>query len=98
MSFASDTTDRALRLSSRITLLPIVHGSGDMAQEVRETLISGRWDCLAVPLPPSAAHAVESGLSELPAIHAAVIEEPHEDSGNSSESGPVVSFIPIDPC
>lgn len=98
MSFASDTTDRALRLSSRITLLPIVHGSGDMAQEVREALIMHRWDCLAVPLPPSAADAVETALSELPAIHLAVIEEPSGDAGNSGDSGPVVSFIPIDPC
>lgn len=101
MSFASDTTERALRLSPRITLLPIVHGSGDMAQEVRETLISGRWDCLAVPLPPSAARAVETGLSELPAIHAAVIQEPPEAAGEAGEqgdSGLVVSFIPIDPC
>ncbi|MEX5214124.1 MAG: hypothetical protein NW703_08155 [Nitrospiraceae bacterium] len=98
MSFASDTTERALRLSGRITLLPLVHGSGDMAQEVRETLIMRRWDCLAVPLPPSAADAVETGLSELPAIHLAVVEEPLGAAGTTDATGPAVSFIPIDPC
>lgn len=101
MSLASDTTDRALRLSPRITLLPLVHGSGDMAQEARDTLIAHRWDCLAVPLPPSAADAVETALSELPAIHLVVIEEQSEAAGASGahvDPKPVVSFIPIDPC
>lgn len=95
MSFSSQTIERAFRLSPRVTLLPLVHESGDMAQEIRETLISHPWDCLAVPLPPSAAGAVETALSALPAIHLAVIEEPFGDAGGS---GPVASFIPIDPC
>jgi hypothetical protein len=41
------------RFSERITSFPVVHGSGDYAQEVREVLLGRHFDCLAVPLPPS---------------------------------------------
>ena len=53
MSRYTPTDARILSLSPRIDLLPILHGSGDIAQEVRETLIAKQYDCLAVPLPPS---------------------------------------------
>jgi len=86
------TADSVFRLSSRIEILPILHGSGDLAQEVRETLVARRIDCLAVPLPPSAEAAVEQAVEALPRIHVVVLPEPdHRDS-------PTVSFIPIDPC
>ncbi|TLY12427.1 MAG: hypothetical protein E6K69_10670, partial [Nitrospirae bacterium] len=62
MAHVAKTADAVLRLSPRIELLPILHASGDMAQEVRETLIERRFDCLAVPLPPSVEEMVETAV------------------------------------
>jgi len=72
--------------------LPLVHASGDMAQEVRETLIAGHFDCLALPLPESVAEAVEAAVETLPSISAVILRE-GEDGGR-----PVASYVPIDPC
>ncbi len=88
----SDWSDQVFRLSPRITILPILHASGDMAQEVRETLVGGRFDCLAVPLPPSAETPLEDAIDELPRISLVTYPEP-DDKGAA-----VVSFIPVDPC
>ncbi len=46
MSTAADF----LRISPRIRVLPIVHGSGDFAVRVRAELLEQPCDCLAVPL------------------------------------------------
>ena len=51
-----------LRISPRISVLPIIHGSGDFAVEVRRVMLSTNFDCLAVPLPPSF-QATSSGPS-----------------------------------
>lgn len=86
--------DDALRLSDRITLLPFVHGSGDMAQAVREALMAEQWDCLALPLPPSVETKLEQAVEALPRIQAIILEEPpHPETGE-----PSVSFVPVDPC
>ena len=53
MAVPSSSSDAILRLTPRIDLFPILHGSGDVAQEVRERMVERRYDCLAVPLPPS---------------------------------------------
>lgn len=91
---APHNLDDALRLSERITVLPFVHGSGDMAQAVREALMAERWDCLAVPLPPSVEPALEQAIDALPCVQAVILEEPaHPETGE-----PTVSFVPIDPC
>jgi hypothetical protein len=63
-----------------------------MAQEVRETLISRRIDCLAVPLPPSVEEPVERAVNKLPRISLVVAREPETDNT------PVVNFVPVDPC
>ena len=42
MAVPSSTADSIFSLSSRIELFPILHGSGDVAQEVRERLVSRR--------------------------------------------------------
>lgn len=91
---AHDTSppDGILRLSPRIHVIPILHASGDVAQEVRERLISRRFDCLAVPLPPSVEHPVEQSIEALPTISLVTIPEPDCDDG------PVSSFVPIEPC
>jgi hypothetical protein len=88
----TDSTDTILRLSPRIQVLPILHGSGDLAQEVRETLISRPVDCLAVPLPPSVEAALEPAVEALPFIHLIVLPEPDQNEA------PTVSFVPVDPC
>ena len=57
-----------LKLSPRISLLPIVHGSGDFAVEVRRVMLNESFDCLAVPLPASFQRDVEEAITHLPAI------------------------------
>lgn len=92
MSQLSATAETILRLSPRIEVMPILHGSGDMAQEVRETLIGRRFDCLAVPLPPSVEQPLEAAVQDLPRISLVVIPEPDQDGM------PAASFVPVDPC
>ena len=86
------TLDPVFKLSSRIRVLPIRHGSGDIAQEVRETLLAHRIDCLAVPLPPSVQETVEQAIAQLPFISLVVMPEPNREETLSH------SFIPVDPC
>ncbi|HET7058473.1 MAG TPA: hypothetical protein VFI05_07055 [Nitrospiraceae bacterium] len=85
------TVDSIFSLSPRIEMLPILHGSGDVAQEVRETLIGRRFDCLAVPLPPSLEDTLEAAVENLPRISLVVTPEPDGEE-------PTVSFVPVDPC
>ena len=46
-------TTAVLSISEKITVLPVIHGSGDFAIEVRRVMLEQHFDCLAVPLPPS---------------------------------------------
>ena len=82
-----------LRLSDRIRLLPIVHGSGDFAVRVRAEMLERTPDCLAVPLPPSFQEPVEAAVSRLPAISAVL----QPDAAGPTE-GEGFSYVPIDPC
>jgi hypothetical protein len=84
--------EAVLRLSPKLAVLPIIHASGDMAQEVRETLIAKRFDCLAVPLPPTVEAPVEEAIEALPLIRLVCIPEPPRGEA------PSVSFVPVDPC
>jgi len=86
------TLETVFQLSPRVRVLPIRHGSGDMAQEVREALLAHRIDCLAVPLPPSVEDTVEQAIDQLPLISLVVLPEPNR------EDTIIHSFIPIDPC
>jgi len=52
-----------LSLSPRVRVIPVVHASGDFAQEARDRLLRLEPDCLAVPLPPSFEEAVEAIVS-----------------------------------
>ena len=81
--------DDILRCSDRLKLFPVVHGSGDFAVRVRDELLSGSYDCVAVPLPASLVDPVLEGVERLPAISAVVQQEPDEA---------VCSYVPIDPC
>ena len=80
MSVAADP----FRLTDRITLFPVLHGSGDYALAARSYLLDGDWDALAVPLPPSMRRLVEEGIEELP--HPSVVLQRHFDPGFSVDS------------
>ena len=92
MAIPENVQDGVFTFSPRIRIVPILHGSGDIAQEVRETLIRRPCDCLAIPLPPSAETALEPAIEGLPSIRLVLYREP--DQGNER----VVNFIPVDPC
>lgn len=78
-----------LDLSTRVKVLPVVHGSGDFAFRVRQEMLRQRFDCLAVPLPASFADRVLAAVDDLPAVTAVVQPHPESDS---------CTYIPIDPC
>ncbi|MGZ9159458.1 MAG: hypothetical protein ACXW36_11435, partial [Nitrospira sp.] len=92
MAVPSSTADSIFRLSPRIDLFPILHGSGDVAQEVRDRLIGRRYDCLAVPLPPSFERPLEEAIADLPSI--SVIIQPE----TQAEGAASVTYVPVDPC
>jgi len=100
MSKPRPTADDFLRISPRIRVLPIVHGSGDCAIRVREELLSRPYDCVAVPLPPSFQEDVEAAIEQLPAISVvAQLDVDSDDDGDGpgdDEAG--FSYVPIDPC
>ncbi|MCA9054406.1 MAG: hypothetical protein KDA75_11245 [Planctomycetaceae bacterium] len=96
-----------LRFSQRIACLPVIHGSGDYAVEVRRLMLEEKFDCLAVPLPPSFQEPVEQAIGHLPQVTVVIQEEsPRFTSGNwSPESGSSseeehrpCSYVPVDPC
>ena len=80
-----DPAAGVFRLSDKITAFPVVNGSGDFAVAVRQALLAGvpgggggvenRFDCLAVPLPPSFKNGVEEAVTRLPAVSAVVQRE-----------------------
>jgi hypothetical protein len=100
-----------LSLSSSITVLPIIHGSGDFAVEVRRVMLSTKFDCLAVPLPGSFQHDVERAIDALPGVSVVVqreeancttgewrAESDEDDDDSDASDAPSVSYVPIDPC
>lgn len=99
----------ALQFSDRITCLPIIHGSGDFAIEVRRMMLTERFDCLAVPLPPSFQDDVERAIEFLPSVSLVLQDETPpvayqewtgtDDDSAAEDSAPrVASYVPIDPC
>jgi hypothetical protein len=93
-----------LTISPKISVAPVIHGSGDCAVEVRRLMLAEHFDCLAVPLPESFQQEVERGIDYLPSISLVVQEEPPEfggirsDEEDDSEMTHRVSYVPIDPC
>ena len=76
--------------------MPIIHGSGDFAVQVREELLTRPYDCVAVPLPPSFQDDVEAAIEELPESRSSSRWTPR--SSDESEGEPGFSYVPIDPC
>ena len=96
-----------LKLSPKITVLPLIHGSGDFAVETRRIMLQHEFDCLAVPLPPSFQEDVEAAIDHLPAISMVIQHAPKEfpsepwsnNDDDEREGGrSFVSYVPIDPC
>ena len=94
-----------LQFSDRITCLPIIHGSGDFAIEVRRVMLTQSFDCLAVPLPPSFQEDVERAIAFLPNVSLVTQEEPQsfqvgewseEKDAKDDESDRTFSYVPID--
>src|SRR5262249_9871663 len=98
MSAPRATADDFLTISPRIRVMPIIHGSGDFAIQVREELLSRPYDCLAVPLPPSFQEQVESAIEELPRISVVVQLDAESTDSAPTESESGFSYVPIDPC
>jgi len=92
MKRLTENTKAVLTLSPKIKILPIQHGSSDVAQEIREFLLSMHVDCLAVPLPLSVEIFAEEGIQRLPSISLIVLPEPNQQEECRQ------SFIPVDPC
>ncbi|MEJ2229966.1 MAG: hypothetical protein P8X46_02135, partial [Nitrospirales bacterium] len=84
--------DTVFALSPNIHVMPIVHGSGDMAHTVREIIVSRHIDCVGLPLPPSVQTLVEQGVEHLPVISTVVLPEQEDDVDSCC------SYVPIDPC
>lgn len=96
-----------LKISERISVVPVIHGSADSALQVRKCMLEGDFDCVAVPLPPSFQHEVERGIDLLPVPTAVVQTEsqlyktewtPEVDSETQQDAAGRASYVPIDPC
>jgi hypothetical protein len=98
---------KVLQFSDRITALPIIHGSGDFATEVRRWMLEQTFDCVAVPLPPSFQADVERAVTCLPAPLMVTQDESLQDWGSSwspdneqedDSHNRTLSYVPVDPC
>jgi hypothetical protein len=90
-----------LRIGPRVTVLPVIHGSGDFAWTVRDWILRGQFDCVAVPLPDSFSQTVESAITRLPVPSAIVQREMFQfgsQVASSADHGPAASYVPVDPC
>jgi hypothetical protein len=95
-----------LKLGPRITLVPVLHGSGDFAVAVRRLMLNTSFDCLAVPLPPSFQADVERAIDDLPTITMVVqretrlfdVEDWSPDQAEKEAAPDTCSYVPIDPC
>lgn len=95
-----------LRLSDRVTLAPVIHGSGDFALAVRRLMLERRFDCVAVPLPESFRRDTLRAIDFLPRPTVVVqrsetiLSSEWTESESEDEPGDEFScsYVPIDPC
>jgi hypothetical protein len=85
------------QFSSRITAIPVIHGSGDFAVELRRIMLAERFDCLAVSLPPSFKLDVERAIAALPLVTIVAQAEATDFAAEGDGEGSI-NFVPIDPC
>jgi hypothetical protein len=105
----SELVPELLRIGDSIAILPVVHGSGQFSLTVRRWLLEERFDCVAVPLPPSFREPVEQAVLDLP-TPSIVIQKPcrsfeqpvqwtpNQDDDHDEAESATVSYVPIDPC
>jgi hypothetical protein len=99
-----------LRIGPHVTVVPIIHGSGDFALEVRRVMLAHPFDCVAVPLPPSFQEDVERAVAGLP-IPTLVAQpetprfatlwtpaEELDDDAEEEDGQRTLSYVPVDPC
>ncbi|MEQ8791052.1 MAG: hypothetical protein RIC55_32620 [Pirellulaceae bacterium] len=101
-------TSDVLNIGSRVTVLPVIHGSGDFSLEVRRVLLSQTFDCLAAPLPASFQQDVERAIERLPVASMVLQRErpryrtlwtpESDDDFDDEDAATAVSYVPIDPC
>ena len=98
---------RVLQIAPGLSVVPVIHGSGDCAVAVRRVLLEGKFDCVAVPLPPSFQADVERAIEFLPAISLVTQREPiassewspeREAAAEETPDTPALSYVSIDPC
>ena len=96
-----------LKIGPRVTVLPVVHGSGDFSVEVRRIMLAGQYDCLAIPLPESFRTTVLDQVVHLPTPSVVIQREQAtyqtewtESEGEESDNDDPerCSYVPIDPC
>ena len=94
-----------LKIGPHVMALPIVHGSGDFAWEIRRLMMQYEFDCVAVPIPDSFRDGVEAGILKLPVPSVVVqksgaMQEYNPDAANESDEEVdfVTSYVPVDPC
>ena len=92
MSPLSQQDNAVFCLSPRLHVVPIRHGSADVARAIRELWLEHRFDCVALPLPASVENPVEEGIRRLPVVSVVVMPEPDRDERSAC------SYIPLDPC
>jgi hypothetical protein len=95
---------------NNVTILPVIHGSGDFALAVRERMLAEKFDCVVVPLPPSFQAHVEQAIAQLPTPAAVTQAEPPtyrtewspDETAGDNEGDPELetthSYVPIDAC
>lgn len=86
----SNVVPELLRIGDSIAILPVIHGSGQFSLTVRRWMLEERFDCVAVPLPPSFCDPVEAAVLQLPKP-SIVIQQPHrsfDDAGSFQPSQP----------
>lgn len=71
--------DPLLKISPKISVLPIIHGSGQCAVLVRRWLLEHNFDCIAVPLPESFREPVEEAVLQLPVPAIVIQSRPDDD-------------------
>ncbi len=76
-----------LNITDRISVLPVIHGSGDFAVEVRDRILKHEPDCIAIPLPPSFQDEVEAGVDDLPYVSMVSVNEDAAPYTRDDEAG-----------
>jgi hypothetical protein len=78
-----------VKLSDRITLVPILHGTSAIASHIRSLCMRRRFDCIAIDIPEIFQDDIGPAVGELPLVKALVARP---------EAQAECCYLPIDPC